>query len=142
MRSEFSYFPLKQLFWIVLCLGLPALPARGQSNLSGVIDIHAHVDPDSMPRSIDAIDLARRTGVHLVDGSRLLNLPDLIRGAGKVPPAEQTERKQQENERARRRAWVDAIIDPADTRRLIAEGLHAAAHNRELPEFKTGVFQV
>jgi len=25
----------------------------------GVIDIHAHVDPDSMPRSIDAIDLAR-----------------------------------------------------------------------------------
>jgi 3-methylcrotonyl-CoA carboxylase beta subunit len=40
------------------------------------------------------------------------------------------------------RLWVDAIIDPADTRRVIAEGLHAAAHNRELPEFKTGVFQV
>jgi 3-methylcrotonyl-CoA carboxylase beta subunit len=40
------------------------------------------------------------------------------------------------------RLWVDAIIDPADTRRLIAEGLHAAAHNRELPEFSTGVFQV
>jgi 3-methylcrotonyl-CoA carboxylase beta subunit len=40
------------------------------------------------------------------------------------------------------RLWVDAIIDPADTRRLIAEGLHAAAHNRELPEFRTGVFQV
>src|ERR1700746_1750421 len=27
--------------------------------LSGVIDIHAHSDPDSTPRSIDAIDLAR-----------------------------------------------------------------------------------
>jgi 3-methylcrotonyl-CoA carboxylase beta subunit len=40
------------------------------------------------------------------------------------------------------RLWVDAIIDPADTRRVIAEGLHAAAHNRDLPEFKTGVFQV
>ena len=40
------------------------------------------------------------------------------------------------------RLWVDAIIDPADTRRLIAEGLHAAAHNRELPDFRTGVFQV
>ena len=40
------------------------------------------------------------------------------------------------------RLWVDAIIDPADTRRVIAEGLNAAAHNRELPEFKTGVFQV
>ena len=30
----------------------------GQS-LQGVIDIHAHTDPDSLPRSIDAIDLAR-----------------------------------------------------------------------------------
>ena len=40
------------------------------------------------------------------------------------------------------RLWVDAIIDPADTRRVIAEGLHAAAHNRELPDFKTGVIQV
>jgi 3-methylcrotonyl-CoA carboxylase beta subunit len=40
------------------------------------------------------------------------------------------------------RLWVDAIIDPADTRRVIAEGLHAAAHNRELPEFRMGVLQV
>jgi len=40
------------------------------------------------------------------------------------------------------RLWVDAIIDPADTRRVIAEGLNAAAHNRELPQFRTGVFQV
>jgi len=40
------------------------------------------------------------------------------------------------------RLWVDAIIDPADTRRVIAEGLQAAAHNNEMPEFKTGVIQV
>jgi len=40
------------------------------------------------------------------------------------------------------RLWVDAIIDPADTRRVITEGLNAAAHNRELPPFRTGVFQV
>ena len=40
------------------------------------------------------------------------------------------------------RLWVDAIIDPADTRRVIAEGLQAAAHNRDLPDFKTGVIQV
>src|SRR6202012_2172435 len=40
------------------------------------------------------------------------------------------------------RLWVDAIIDPADTRRVIAEGLNAAAHNPEMPEFKTGVIQV
>jgi hypothetical protein len=29
------------------------------AQLNGVIDIHAHADPDSVPRSIDAIDLAR-----------------------------------------------------------------------------------
>src|SRR5438270_8216204 len=28
-------------------------------SLTGVIDIHVHCDPDSVPRSIDAIDLAR-----------------------------------------------------------------------------------
>ena len=30
----------------------------GQS-LTGVIDFHVHSDPDSVPRSIDAIDLAK-----------------------------------------------------------------------------------
>jgi hypothetical protein len=59
MRSEFSYLALKRVLWIALSLSLLTLPARGQSNLRGVIDIHAHTDPDSMPRSIDAIDLAR-----------------------------------------------------------------------------------
>jgi hypothetical protein len=36
-----------------------ALAAIAQSPLTGVIDIHAHCDPDSSPRSIDAIDLAK-----------------------------------------------------------------------------------
>jgi len=40
------------------------------------------------------------------------------------------------------RLWVDAIIDPAETRRVISEGIAAANHNPEIPEFKTGVFQV
>jgi 3-methylcrotonyl-CoA carboxylase beta subunit len=40
------------------------------------------------------------------------------------------------------RLWVDAIIDPADTRKVIAEGLKAASNNPEMPEFKTGVIQV
>ena len=40
------------------------------------------------------------------------------------------------------RMWVDGIIDPTDTRRVIAEGLQAAAHNPDMPEFKTGVIQV
>jgi len=33
--------------------------AFAQSPLAGVVDIHVHADPDSRPRSIDAIDLAR-----------------------------------------------------------------------------------
>jgi acetyl-CoA carboxylase carboxyltransferase component len=40
------------------------------------------------------------------------------------------------------RLWVDAIIDPAETRRVISEGIAAANHNPDIPEFKTGVFQV
>ena len=37
--------------------GLFAVALHAQ--LNGVIDIHVHADPDSVPRSIDAIDLAR-----------------------------------------------------------------------------------
>ncbi|HZE83856.1 MAG TPA: carboxyl transferase domain-containing protein [Puia sp.] len=40
------------------------------------------------------------------------------------------------------RLWVDGIIDPGDTRQVIAEGLKAAAHNPDMPEFRTGVIQV
>jgi 3-methylcrotonyl-CoA carboxylase beta subunit len=39
------------------------------------------------------------------------------------------------------RLWVDAIIDPADTREVIARSLACAAMNPEIPEFKTGVLQ-
>ncbi|HTE10558.1 MAG TPA: carboxyl transferase domain-containing protein [Chitinophagaceae bacterium] len=40
------------------------------------------------------------------------------------------------------RLWVDGIIDPADTRKVIYEAIHAANHNPDLPVFKTGVLQV
>ena len=40
------------------------------------------------------------------------------------------------------RLWVDAIIDPAETRRLIAEGIGAANCNSDIAPFKTGVMQV
>src|SRR5246127_5674262 len=40
-----------------LSLLIPA--ALSAQTLTGVIDIHAHHAPDSMPRSIDAIDLAK-----------------------------------------------------------------------------------
>ncbi len=40
------------------------------------------------------------------------------------------------------RLWVDAIIDPGETRKVISEALHAANHNPVMSEFKTGVIQV
>jgi 3-methylcrotonyl-CoA carboxylase beta subunit len=40
------------------------------------------------------------------------------------------------------RLWVDDIIDPADTRKVIIEAIQAANHNPVMPAFKTGVFQV
>jgi 3-methylcrotonyl-CoA carboxylase beta subunit len=40
------------------------------------------------------------------------------------------------------RLWVDAIIDPADTRKIISECLFAANHQPQLSDFKTGVIQV
>jgi len=40
------------------------------------------------------------------------------------------------------RLWVDDIIDPVDTRKVISEGLAAANHQPQMQEFKTGVFQV
>lgn len=40
------------------------------------------------------------------------------------------------------RLWIDAIIDPKETRNIISENLFAANHNSEIGEFKTGVFQV
>jgi 3-methylcrotonyl-CoA carboxylase beta subunit len=40
------------------------------------------------------------------------------------------------------RLWVDAIIDPLDTRSIISENLSAANNSAETAVFKTGVFQV
>lgn len=40
------------------------------------------------------------------------------------------------------RLWVDEIIDPINTRQLIAESITAANHNPHLAQFNTGVFQV
>jgi acetyl-CoA carboxylase carboxyltransferase component len=40
------------------------------------------------------------------------------------------------------RMWVDAIVDPLETRKFISEGIAAANHNADIPEMKLGVFQV
>jgi len=39
------------------------------------------------------------------------------------------------------RLWVDALIDPTDTRTVVARSLAAAACNPDIPEFRTGVLQ-
>ncbi len=40
------------------------------------------------------------------------------------------------------RLWVDAIIDPINTRKLISEGISAANHQAFSENFKTGLLQV
>ena len=56
-----------------LFLGL-VLPSLAQENsLRGVIDIHVHSSPDSTPRSIDAIDLARMAKARGMRGLVLKN---------------------------------------------------------------------
>jgi Family of unknown function (DUF6282) len=47
------------LLSLVLCLAARAGALAQENPLAGVIDIHVHSSPDSVPRSIDAIDLAR-----------------------------------------------------------------------------------
>jgi acetyl-CoA carboxylase carboxyltransferase component len=50
--------------------------------------------------------------------------------------------KQTEPYYAAARLWVDDIINPVDTRKVISEAIHAANHNAEIRDLKTGVFQV
>ncbi|GAB1429619.1 carboxyl transferase domain-containing protein [Ignavibacteria bacterium] len=39
------------------------------------------------------------------------------------------------------RLWVDGIISPLDTRRIISTGIACASHNDDMPEWKSGVMQ-
>jgi acetyl-CoA carboxylase carboxyltransferase component len=50
--------------------------------------------------------------------------------------------RQTKPEYAAARLWVDAIIDPKETRMLISEGITASNHNPNIDAFNTGVFQV
>ena len=47
------------MIWSCACLCFAQTTSDNKLMLTGVVDIHAHCDPDSVPRSIDAIDLAR-----------------------------------------------------------------------------------
>jgi hypothetical protein len=50
---------MKTLLTFLLACGAVMTSLAQENPLAGVIDIHAHCAPDSTPRSIDAIDLAR-----------------------------------------------------------------------------------
>jgi hypothetical protein len=50
---------MKTLLTFLLACGAVITSLAQENPLAGVIDIHAHCAPDSTPRSIDAIDLAR-----------------------------------------------------------------------------------
>lgn len=52
-----------------------------------------------------------------------------------------TYEKQADARYAAARLWVDAIIDPAETREALIEALQAASLNPVVAEFKTGVLQ-
>jgi len=38
--------------------------------------------------------------------------------------------------------WVDGIIDPAETRRIVSECLECSNNNPNIPKFNPGVIQV
>src|SRR5437762_9795686 len=52
---------------------LAVLAGTAYAQLNGVVDIHAHSDPDSVPRSIDAIDLAKLAKLRGMRGLVLKN---------------------------------------------------------------------
>ena len=58
---------------LVLSVLLLSPPVFSQTRLDGVIDIHVHSSPDSTPRSIDAIDLARLAKARGMRGMVLKN---------------------------------------------------------------------
>jgi hypothetical protein len=60
--------PLRSFPFALFCL-----VSFAQTPLTGVIDFHVHSDPDSMPRSIDAVDLARLAKLRGMRGLVLKN---------------------------------------------------------------------
>jgi 3-methylcrotonyl-CoA carboxylase beta subunit len=75
-----------------------------------------------------------------------------LKSKGKEVPPEEEQRlleaiKNRYNQQtsayyAAARLWVDGIIDPLETRKIISECIFATNHQPQLPDFKTGVIQV
>src|ERR1700678_4650391 len=64
---------MKTLLALLLALGAVMASPAEENPLAGVIDIHVHCAPDSTPRSIDAIDLARLASQRGMRGLMLKN---------------------------------------------------------------------
>lgn len=64
---------MKLRFFTALLIATASWSAAQGQTLQGVIDIHVHCDPDSTPRSIDAIDLAKLARSHGMRGLVLKN---------------------------------------------------------------------
>ena len=73
-----------------------------------------------------------------------------LKGRNEISEEEKTELLSRIQERYREamdpryaaaRLWVDGIIDPIDTRDIVARSIACAAQQPEIPEFKTGVLQ-
>ena len=73
MMVGFCFLSLGLLPRIHFSASLESAAAAPDALLAGVVDIHAHCDPDSVPRSIDAIDLARRARDRGIRGLVLKN---------------------------------------------------------------------
>ena len=39
------------------------------------------------------------------------------------------------------RLWIDAIIDPVETRKIISMGIEMANHNKDIEKYNVGVIQ-
>ena len=80
-----------------------------------------------------------------------LKIAQLKKSGKTVAPAEEAEllkriresyTEQTDPRYAAARLWIDALIEPADTRAWLSTGLEMAALNTTIAEFKTGVLQV
>ncbi len=54
---------------------------------------------------------------------------------------EETYKKQLSPYYAASRLWVDGVIDPVETRKIISMGIEAACHQQHLPKYNVGIIQ-
>ena len=50
---------MRPLLFLTFCASLP-LAQIASAQIQGLVDVHVHSDPDSVPRSLDGLDTARQ----------------------------------------------------------------------------------